>query len=90
MFYWRWFNRPRHPLSRLLFGVLGAVLLVGILVLGFFALMAFAFIGGIVALVRALMRASAAPAQAAPAMRDPHVIEGEFSVIRHDSAALKN
>ena len=87
MFYWRWFNRPRHPLSRLLLGAFGALLLVGILVLGFFALLAFAFIGGIVALVRALTRAST-PARTA--VRDPHVIEGEFSVIHNDSAALKH
>jgi hypothetical protein len=87
MFYWRWFNRPRHPLSRLMFGALGALLLVGILVLGFFALLAFAFIGGVVALVRALTRSST-PAPAAG--RDPRVIEGEFSVIRNDSAALKH
>jgi hypothetical protein len=88
MFYWRWFNRPRHPLLRILLGALGAVLLVGILVLGFFALVAFAFIGGVVALLRALARASA-PAHTVAPMRDPHVIEGEFSVIRNDSAALK-
>lgn len=86
MFYWRWFNRPRHPLSRLLLGAFGALLLVGILVLGFFALVAFALIGGIVALLRALTRASAQR----PAGRDQHVIEGEFSVIRNDSAALKH
>jgi len=86
MFYWRWFNRPRHPLSRLLLGAFGALLLVGILVLGFFALLAFALIGGIVAVVRALTRASTQT----PAAREPHVIEGEFSVIRNDSAALKH
>ena len=86
MFYWRWFNRPRHPLLRLIIGVLGAVLLVGILVLGFFALLAFAFIGGVVALVRAFNRGSTpSPART---IHDPHVIEGEFSVIS-DSAALK-
>ena len=88
MFYWRWFNRPRHPLLRLMLGVIGALLLVGILVLGFFALVAFAFIGGIVALVRAFNRAGAG-AQARPSMNDPHIIEGEFSVVR-DSAALKH
>ncbi len=88
MFSWRWFNRPRHPLLRVLLGAVGALLLVGILVLGFFALVAFAFIGGIIALVRALTRAGAR-AQAGPSINDPHVIEGEFSVIR-DSAALKH
>jgi len=87
MFYWRWFNRPRHPLSRLMLGAFGALLLVGILVLGFFALVAFAFIGTVVALVRALTRGKT-PAPAA--RRDPQVIEGEFSVIRNDSAALKH
>ena len=56
--------------------------------LGFFALVAFAFVGGVVALLRALSRAGAS-AQNAPA-RDAHVIEGEFSVIRSDSAALKH
>jgi hypothetical protein len=89
MFYWRWFNRPRHPLLRLMLGVVGALLLVGILVLGFFALVAFAFIGGIVALIRAAARANA-PAAPRPTMAEPHVIEGEFSVIRSDSAALKH
>ena len=87
MFYWRWFNRPRHPLLRVLLGALGVLLLVGILVLGFFALVAFAFIGGIVALLRALTRA---PTHAPSPMNDPHVIEGEFSVIHSDSAALKH
>ena len=87
MFYWRWFNRPRHPLLRILLGALGALLLVGILVMGFFALVAFAFIGGIVALIGALVRAGApAPAPA----RDPRVIDGEFSVIHNDPAALKH
>ena len=38
MFYWRWFNRPRHPLLRAVLALVGAVLLVGVLALGFFAL----------------------------------------------------
>jgi hypothetical protein len=87
MFYWRWFNRPRHPLLRLMFGVIGALLLVGILVLGFFALVAFAFVGGIVALIRALSRHATAQT---PVSNGPRVIDGEFSVIRSDSAALKH
>ena len=33
MLYWRWFNRPRHPLLRVLLAALGAVALVGILTL---------------------------------------------------------
>jgi hypothetical protein len=84
MFYWRWFNHPRHPLLRLLFAALGAVALVGVLTLGFFALIAFAFIGTIVAITRALARshvaATAAP-HARPAADHPRVIEGEFVVV---------
>ena len=83
MLYWRWFNRPRHPLLRVLLGALGAVALVGILTLGFFALIAFAFIGTIVALTRALARSHVAVTapQAHPAAGHPRVIEGEFVVV---------
>lgn len=93
MFYWRWFNRPRHPLLRLLLAALGAVLLVGILIFGFFALLAFAFIGSVVALTRALARTHAISATAnrpAAATADPRVIEGEFVVLDNDSATLKH
>lgn len=89
MLYWRWFNRPRHPMLRLLLGAIGVVLLVGILMLGFFALIAFAFIGGIVALVRALTR-SHAPGSNARSAADPKVIEGEFVVVHRDPAALNH
>ena len=90
MLYWRWFNRPRHPLLRLALAAVGAVLLVGILVFGFFALLAFAFIGAIVAITRAVTRASAgvAPASARPAHANPRVIDGEFVVLRNDAAPL--
>jgi hypothetical protein len=83
---WRWFNRPRHPLMRLLVGVLGVALVAGALVLGFFALIAFAFIGGIVALTRAVARnhAGAASAQRPTGTTDARVIEGEY-VIVHDA-----
>ena len=86
MLYWRWFNRPRHPLLRLALAAVGAVLLVGILVFGFFALLAFAFIGSIVAITRAVGRHSSVPAPSASA--DPRVIEGEFVVLRNDAASL--
>ncbi|HSE12455.1 MAG TPA: hypothetical protein VLB69_07460 [Rudaea sp.] len=90
MFYWRWFGRPRHPLMRAFFAAIGAVLLVGVLVFGFFALVAFAFIGSIVAIVRAITRASAGAdrAQAPAGASDPRVIEGEFVVLRNDAASL--
>lgn len=93
MFYWRWFNRPRHPLLSLLLGVLGIVVLVGILMLGFFALVAFAFIGGIVALIRAFTRGhmvTSSTSQRTASTSDQRVIEGEYVVVRHDAEALKN
>jgi len=84
MLYWRWFNRPRHPLARLLLAVVAIVALAGIVAVGFFALVAFAFIGGIVALTRALVRSHAVAAgtpQARAAGDHPRVIEGEYVVI---------
>jgi len=87
MFYWRWFNRPRHPLLRLALAAVGAVLLVGILVFGFFALLAFAFIGSIVAIIRAVTRHSGGVQPPSTAI-DARVIEGEFVVLRNDAAPL--
>jgi hypothetical protein len=81
MQYWRLLNRPRHPLARVALAVLGVALLGGVLVLGFFAVVAFAFIGGIVALTRAFMRPHAASQPASNAQGDPRVIEGEYAVI---------
>ena len=89
MLYWRWFNRPRHPLLRIALAAIGRVLLVGILVFGFFALLAFAFIGSIVAIIRAVTRSHGAAASAAPpGAADPRVIEGEYVVLRRDAAPL--
>ena len=79
MLYWRFPIRPRHPLARIALAVIGAALLVGVLVLGFFALVALAVIGGIVAVIRAVTRAQHAPT---PRAADPRVLEGEFAVIR--------
>lgn len=87
MLYWRWFNRPRHPLLRALLALIGAVLLVGVLALGFVALLAFAFVGAIVALTRAIVRANAA-AQPSRHAADARVLEGEFVVLHHDAAPL--
>ena len=89
MFYWRWFNRPRHPLLRVALAAVGAVLLIGVLVFGFFALLAFAFIGSIVAITRAVARASVPHAGAQPARAgDACVLKGEFVVLRNDAAPL--
>jgi hypothetical protein len=88
MFYWRWFNRPRHPLLRMLFGLIGLVLLLGVLVFGFFALLAFAFIGGIVAITRAVARSQNKAPHAAAG--DSRVIEGEFVVVRNSAAQINH
>ncbi|HMM57744.1 MAG TPA: hypothetical protein PKD77_09180 [Rudaea sp.] len=89
IFHWQWIQRPQHPALRLLLGVLAIVFVAGIVVLGFFALLAFAFIGTVVAIVRALTRTHA-PANTASRVSDPRVIEGEFVVVRNDPAALKH
>lgn len=86
MFYWRWFNRPRHPITRVLIGALGLVLLAGVLALGFFALLAFAVIGAIIAVARAFARAGAP--RTAP--RQPNVIDGEFVVLPNRTASVKH
>lgn len=87
MSYWRWFNRPHHPFARVLIGVLGIVLLGGILAVGLLALVAFAVIGTIVALVRAFSRAGTARAAAS---RHANVIEGEFVVLPNRTASVKH
>ena len=84
MLSWRWFNRPRHPFARVLLALLATVALAGIVTVGFFALIAFAFIGTIVALTRALARSHVAATQAPqarPAGDLPRVIEGEYVVL---------
>ena len=87
MFYWRWFNRRHHPLARLLFGVVGLVLLAVVLTLGVFALIAFAFVGAVVAITRSVSRAQAGP-RTTP--RDPRVIEGEYVVLSNRTASIKH
>ncbi len=84
---WRLPFRPRNPIARIALAVIGAALLVGVLVLGFFALVAFAVIGGIVAVIRAVSRAQTVQQTARPV--DPQVIEGEYAVI-HDTRAVRN
>lgn len=87
MLYWRLPFRPRNPLARVALAVIGAGLLVGVLVLGFFALVALAVIGGIVAVIRAVSRGQAVQKPARPA--DSQVIEGEYAVI-HDNRAVRH
>jgi len=88
MFYWHWFNRPRHPLVRVLIGALGLVLLGGVLALGLVALIAFAVIGTILAIARAF----AGPGTARPAASrgQSNAIEGEFVVLPNRTASVKH
>jgi len=88
MFYWRWFNRRHHPLARLLFGVVGLVLLAVVLTLGVFALIAFAFVGAVVAITRSVARAQAGTRRASGG--DPRVIEGEYVVLSNRTASIKH
>ncbi|HZP67453.1 MAG TPA: hypothetical protein VFB32_14215 [Rudaea sp.] len=90
MLYWRWFNRPRHPLLRIVAAMAGLVVVAAVLALGFFALLAFAFIGAIVALTRLVARSHADAAGVArpqAAAQSTRVIEGEYIVVdSHPSA----
>jgi hypothetical protein len=89
MLYWRWLSRPRHPLLRVALALVGAFLLVGILVFGLFALIAFAFIGAIVAMTRAVARQTGTgPARGPVASTDPRTLDGEYVVLRNDTASL--
>jgi uncharacterized membrane protein len=87
MFYWRWLNRRHHPLSRLLFGVVGLLLLAVVLTLGFFALVAFALVGAVVAVTRGFARARV---EAPAGQHRVNVIEGEFVVLPSQTASVKH
>jgi hypothetical protein len=78
--------RARHPLVRLLTLVAGAVVLLVVLAFGFFAAVALAIGGAVFVLLNAL-RTPQRPVRAAPAAPAPAgVIEGEFKVVRENSA----
>lgn len=74
--------RPRHPLARLLLGLLGAAALVLLAIFSFLLLVACA-VGGAIWLLVARLRGSrgVAPSGAAPA-RPGGIIEGEYRVLR--------
>ena len=67
-------SKPRHPLLRLLFGVVGLALLAVLVVVGL-------FVGLGMLLFAAVRRMLRAPATTRPAQLDT-VIDGEFSVIQ--------
>lgn len=72
--------RSRHPLVRLLLGVVGAAVALVLVAIGFFAVAALAVGGALLLLARSLRpqpRGASRPADAAPAS----LIEGEFSIV---------
>ncbi len=76
--------RPRHPLARLLVGVLGLVAIALFVVLGMFALGALVVGGAVLMLINAFRNAQrpvGAPRPAPPTAPPIGVIEGEFTVV---------
>ncbi|MEO5558504.1 MAG: hypothetical protein ABIO49_02050 [Dokdonella sp.] len=81
--------RPRHPLTRLLVGVIGLLIAALLIAFSMFALVALAVGGMIFMVVRALRTASSASAQPGSGTGGPSqstapppgVIEGEFTVV---------
>lgn len=78
--------RPRHPLARLLSGVLGLVAVALLVTLGLFAFVALV-IGGVLFVLVNAFRSTRAPrpqSGAAPSRTPPPagVIEGDFTVVR--------
>ena len=74
-------SKPRHPLLRLVFGLLGLVLLAVLVVVGL-------FVGLGMLLFAAVRRMMRAPAVAAPRKVEESVIEGEYSVVDKRPATL--
>lgn len=79
------FRRPRNPLLRLGVALLGIAVLALLLVFGLFIGLAMLAFTGTRRLVAALMGVSP-QAGSRPRANDPHVIEGEYDVVRkqHD------
>ena len=77
--------RSRHPLARLVVGVVGLLTLVLLVALGMFAFAALVIGGGLFLLVSALRRPHTLRAQANAAVNATSapagVIEGEFTVV---------
>lgn len=71
-------HKPRHPLLRLLLGLVGVALLALLVVFGLFIGLGMLLF----AAVRRLFRAS--PVKAS----EEHVIDGEYSVVRKNTASI--
>jgi hypothetical protein len=82
MFVFQTGSRPRNPLLRLIGSILGLLVVLGVLALGFFAFLALLVGGALWMLVRSL-RGTARPRPAKPApSSETGIIDGEFTVVR--------
>jgi len=86
MFRWSFHPRTRHPLSRLLATVIGALALLVLLVFGLFAAGALVVGGAVFLLIKALRAPPQATVRTKPGAAPENVIEGEFTVTREAHA----
>lgn len=77
-------RKPRHPLLRLVFGVIGVALLALLLVVGLFAGAAMLASG----LLLRLLRQRGKPMAARDRVADGHVVEGVYRVVDKDAQPL--
>lgn len=74
------FRPRRHPLARLISGVLGVLAVLTLVALGMFAAAAL-LIGGVLFLLVNALRGARPRAASATATPPPGIIEGEFTVV---------
>lgn len=73
--------RPRNPVVRLIGGVLGLIVVLGLVVFGFFAFVALFIVGSTWYLIHVLRTHHARNAQQKAAKPEEGVIDGEFTVL---------
>jgi hypothetical protein len=73
--------RPRHPLARLLYGVIGVAVALALIAIGTFAIAALA-VGGLVFWLISALRTTGHPPATSPANTPSGAIEGEFTIVR--------
>lgn len=84
--------RSKHPLARLVAGLLSLIAVLALLALGTFVLVALVVGGALLLIVNAFRSASRPRAAAAPPAAPatpPGVIEGEFTVVADDHVATR-
>ncbi len=73
--------RPRNPLARLIGGILGLIVVLGLVLFGFFAFVALFIVGSIWYLIHILRAKRPSPSQPTAARAEEGVIDGEFKVV---------